>query len=130
MGAFLKSLLPVARSRGENRLPDLKPWVRVVFAAYVAVTVPVLSLLLFVLITRLPRIATTAWDSLLGQAAVFSRALGDGYLAGMALSVAQMLILGLQMLGIAYLLFSLGRRLVTALWRRIGAARRAEDERV
>ena len=130
MGAFLKSLLPVARWRGENRLPDLKPWVRVVFAAYVAVTVPVLSLLLFVLITRLPRIATTAWDSLLGQAAVFSRALGDGYLAGMALSVAQMLILGLQMLGIAYLLFSLGRRLVTALWRRIGAARRAEDERV
>lgn len=126
MGAFLKSVSPVARWRRGNRLPDLKPWVKVVFAAYVMVTVPVLSLLLFVLITRLPGIAATAWDSLLAQAAVFSQALDDGYLAGMALSVAQMLILGLQMLGITYLLYSLGRRLVGALWKCIGATREAE----
>jgi len=126
MGAFLRSMSSVSRWKRDNHLPDLKPWVRTVFAAYVMVTVPVLSLLLFVLITRLPGIATAAWDSLLGQAAVFSRALDDGYLVGMALSTAQMLILGLQMLGITYLLYSLGRRLVGALWNRIGASRRAE----
>ena len=122
MGAFLKSVSPVARWRTGNRLPDLKPWVRVLFAVYVMVTVPVLSLLLFVLITRLPVIATAAWNSLLAQVAVFSQALDDGYLAGMALSVAQMLILGLQMLGIAYLLFSLGKRIAGAIWKRVGAA--------
>lgn len=126
MGAFLRSMSPVSRWKRDNHLPDLKPWVRAVFVAYVMVTVPVLSLLLFVLITRLPGIATAAWDSLLGQAAVFSQALDDGYLVGMALSVAQMLILGLQMLGITYLLYSLGRRLVGALWNRISAARRTE----
>lgn len=126
MGAFLRSMSPVSRWKRDNHLPDLKPWVRTVFAAYVMVTVPVLSLLLFVLITRLPGIATAAWDSLLGQAAVFSQALDDGHVAGMALSVAQMLILGLQMLGITYLLYSLGRRLVGALWNRISAARRTE----
>ena len=126
MGAFLRSMSPVSRWRRDNQLPDLKPWVRAVFAAYVMVTVPVLSLLLFFLITRLPGIATAAWNSLLGQAAVFSQALDDGYVAGMALSVAQMLILGLQMLGITYLLYSLGRRLVRALWNRVGAARRTE----
>jgi putative peptide zinc metalloprotease protein len=126
MGAFLKSVSPVARWRRGNRLPDLKPWVKALFAAYVMVTVPVLSLLLFVLITRLPGIGATAWDSLLAQAAVFSQALDNGYLAGMALSVAQMLILGLQMLGITYLLYSVGRRLVGALWKRIGATRGVE----
>ncbi len=131
MGAFLKSVSPVARWRRENRLPDLKPWVRAVFAAYVAVTVPVLSLLLFFLITRLPGIATTAWDSLRAQASVFSGALDAWYLAGMALSAAQMFILGLQMLGIAYLLLGLGRRLATSLWKRLGAAHRARGgERV
>jgi len=126
MGAFLRSISPVSRWRGENRLPDLKPWVRVVFAVYVMVTVPVLSLLLYILITRLPTIATTAWRSLLGQLAVFSQALDDGYLAGMALSTAQVLILGLQMLGITYLLYSLARRLVRALRKRLGGAHRAE----
>ena len=126
MGAFLRSMSPIARWRRGNKLPDLKPWVRVVFAAYVMVTVPVLSLLLYFLVTRLPAIATAAWRSLLGQMAVFSQALDDGHAAGMALSVAQMLILALQMLGITCLLYSLGRRLVGALWRRIGAARRTE----
>jgi putative peptide zinc metalloprotease protein len=130
MGAFLRSMSPVSSWRRGNRLPDLKPWVRVVFAAYVMITVPVLSLLLYVLITRLPGIATTAWNSLLAQVAVFSQALDDGYVAGMALSVAQMLILGLQMLGITYLLYSLGRRLAGALWKRIRAAHQAEGDHV
>ena len=88
------------------------------------------SLPFFVLVTRLPRIVTMAWDSLFAQVAVFSRALDDGYLAGMALSVAQMLILGLQMLGIAYLLFSLGRRIAGAVWKRVGTPGKAEGRDV
>jgi hypothetical protein len=43
-----------------TRLPNLKPWVKGVFATYVVVTVPVLALLLFNLITRLPDIIRIA----------------------------------------------------------------------
>jgi hypothetical protein len=49
------------------------------------------------------------------------QALDDMNSMCMALSAAETLILG-QMLRITYLLYSLGSRLVGALWRRIGAA--------
>jgi putative peptide zinc metalloprotease protein len=126
MGAFLRSVLPVRRWKGE-RLPDLKPWVKAVFALYVIVTVPVLSLLLFLLVTSLPGIATTVWDSLLLLAREFSLALDEGNLVGMALLAVQLFILGIQVLGISYLLYALGRMLLVALWRRIGLARRRDD---
>lgn len=119
MGAFLRSVAPVSRWRRGVKLPDLKPWVKTIFVAYVMVTLPVLALLLFALITHLPGIATTAWRSLLIQTAAFSQALEDRNLVGMALSVAQSLILGLQMVGIVYLLYSLGRRLARAIWGRV-----------
>ena len=121
----MRSVLPIPGWKG-SKLPDLKPWVKAVFAAYVIVTVPVLSLLLFTLIIRLPGIATVFWYSLLNQASGFSRALDEGSLVGMALSVAQMLILGLQTLGIAYLLYSLGRVLVRVVWKRVGSTSRLE----
>ncbi|HKH10232.1 MAG TPA: hypothetical protein VKA73_03720, partial [Rubrobacter sp.] len=127
MGAFLRSVLPLPRWEG-TRLPDLKPWVKVVFATYVLVTVPVLALLLFNLIRRLPVTTEIAWDSLNIQAAQFSLALDHGDPVGAALSVAQMLILGLQMLGISYLLYRLGRMVVRMILRR--AARSSADEGV
>ncbi len=127
MGAFLRSVLPVPGWKGA-KLPNLKPWVKGVFAAYVVVTVPVLALLLFLLITRLPVITTIAWYSLLNQMAGFSQALDNGDLVGMAVSVAQMLILGLQMLGIAYLLYRLGRMVVRMIHKR--AARRSANQGV
>lgn len=125
MGAFLRSVLPLPRWKG-TRLPDLKPWVKVVFAAYVIVTVPVLALLLFNLITRLPVITGIAWDSLNIQAAQFSRALDQGDPTGAAVSILQMLILGLQMLGIAYLLYRLVRMVVRMVRNRL--ARRSAGE--
>ena len=127
MGAFLRSVLPIPGWKGD-RLPDLKPWVKVVFAAYVIVTVPVLSLLLFALVVRLPGIATIFWYSLLNQAAGFTRALDGGNLVGMASSAAQILILGLQTLGITYLLYSLSRMLIRVIRKRVGAQRRVEGE--
>jgi putative peptide zinc metalloprotease protein len=123
MGAFLRSVLPLRRWQGP-RLPNLKLWVKVVFGIYVAVTVPVLALLLFLLVTHLPGTAVSAWDSLLILAREFSLALDGGDLVGMALSALQAFILGLQVLGISYLLYALGRMLVTTLWRRIGRVRR------
>ena len=125
MGAFLRSVLPVRRWKGV-RLPDLKPWVRVVFALYVLITVPVLSLLLFLLITSFPAIAMTAWHSLFLLARAFSLALDGGDLVGMTLTAIQAFILGLQMLGVSYLLYATGRMVVLALWKRIGLERYAK----
>src|SRR5215210_2264673 len=114
MGAFLRSVLPVRRWKGE-RLPDLKPWVKVVFALYVAVTIPVLSLLLFLLVTHFPGLVLIAWDSLLLLAREFSLALDGGDHIGMALSATQAFILALQILGSSYLLYALGRMLFVGL---------------
>jgi hypothetical protein len=111
-----------------TKLPHLKPWVKGVFATYVVVThvvvtVPMLALLLFNLITRLPDIIRIAWSSLQNQAADLSRALSGGDLVRAALSVAQM-----QMLGITYLLYRLGRMVIRMILKR--AARRSANEGV
>lgn len=53
MGAFLRSVLPLKRWQGA-KLPDLKPWVKAVFTLYIVTTIPILALLLFSLVTRLP----------------------------------------------------------------------------
>jgi hypothetical protein len=54
--------------------------------------------------------------------------LSGGDLVGAALSVAQMPILGLQMLGITYLLYRLSRMVVRMILKR--AARRSANEGV
>ena len=122
MGAFLRSVLPGRRWKGD-KLPNLKPWVKAVFVSYVAVTVPVLSLLLFLFFTRLPGIAAAIWESLRLQARAFSFAMDDGNLIGMATSSGQALILGLQMLGIGYIVYSLSWMLVAGIRKRIALAR-------
>lgn len=124
MGAFLRSVLPLPRWKGA-RLPRLKPWVRVVFAAYVATAVPVLALLLYFLVTRLPFIVSTIWGAFLSQTEVFSRALDDGEFLTGAASASQALILGLQMAAVAFLLYKIGTSLVLSLWRRVARYRRA-----
>src|SRR5439155_2446448 len=46
MGPFLRSALPVPGFKGDQ-LPDLKPWVKAVFAAYTLTVVPLLAYLFF-----------------------------------------------------------------------------------
>lgn len=111
------------RSWEGTRLPNLKPWVKVVFGLYLAVTVPVFALLFLHLVTHLPGTAMLAWDSLLILAREFSLVLDGGDLVGMALSALQAFILALQILGISYLLYALGRMLVAAFWKQVGRAR-------
>ena len=72
-----------------------------VFALNVAVTVPVLALLLFLLVAHLPGVAATIWDSLLLQARGFSMALEGRDVFGMVTSATQGFILTLQILGIS-----------------------------
>jgi len=124
----LRSALPVRRWKGD-KLPNLKTWVKVVFALYIVVTAPVLTLLFLLLVTGLPYIVPVVWDSLLIQARGFSFALDSGDLLGMAASGAQASILMLQVLGTSYLLYSVGRMLIVVLWKRTGFAHRRGVQR-
>lgn len=110
MQAFLRSLLPTKHWKG-SKLPGLKPWVKVVFAAYIICTIPVLWLLMFVLVWILPPFMSALWDALLQQAREFSTALGNGDVPTIVLSAIQAFMLELEMLAIVYLLYMQGRKL-------------------
>lgn len=122
-GPFLRSLLP-ARVKVGTRLPALKPWAAGVFIAYLALTIPVLVFLLFLLIKRLPGIVTVAWDAILTNVQIVNDAAADGDFLTLATSLTQILILLLPLLGIAYLLYTLMWRPLRAAWRQPTPARR------
>jgi putative peptide zinc metalloprotease protein len=115
IGPFVRSVLPIPGWEG-SRLPNLKPWVKAVFAIYIVLTVPVLAFLLFLFVRRAPDLLAAMWDSFLNLTADFSAAWNSGSVVGVAASASQMLILALEMLGIAYLFYALGKGLARALW--------------
>ena len=114
MGPFLRSLKP--DQSGGNRLPNLKPWVKRIFIAYIALTIPVLALLLYLFVKHAPRILGILLDALQTQMEEFSQAWGAGDALRVTAALAQMLILALELLGIMYLLVNLARRTVTSGW--------------
>jgi hypothetical protein len=114
-GPFLASILPLRGWQG-SRLPPLKPWVKLVFAVYLLLTIPLLVLGLTWMVLRLPRFLLLFWDSLLYQVQVFSLARSNGDLSHMILLVVSMLLVALMMVGSLYLVFNLGRTSVKALW--------------
>jgi putative peptide zinc metalloprotease protein len=122
-GPFLRSFLPAGTVPG-TRLPALRWWAKAVFLAYLGLTLPVLAFLLYLLITRLPRIVTVFWDALMTHVEIVQAAAGDGDLLTVATSLAQIVILTLPLLGIGYLLFTLTWRPLKAAWRQPTIERR------
>ncbi|MDP9363710.1 MAG: SH3 domain-containing protein, partial [Chloroflexota bacterium] len=118
MGLLLRGLPIPGRKRARTRgaLSDLKPWVKAVFVAYTAVTIPVLGVLFYVTFKTVPVVLEATRDSLLRQATVFSAAQGTGDYPSMATAATQMLLLALPVLGIGILLYSLVWRPIRALW--------------
>lgn len=116
MGPFLRSVLPLKKKEGDENLPEFKRWVKVLFALYIIVTIPILAFLLFELLKNVPRILATAWDSFGKQVSTLSDAAHSGHYGGVALAVVQMLLLALPVAGLGFTLFSLGRTLFRLLW--------------
>lgn len=115
IGAFLRSILPLPFWQG-RKLPELKTWVRIVFALYLLVTIPLLVLLLFATIRSVPRILATAWDSGKGLGGEFSAAQGAGDLLGMLSAAVQILTLALPTLGVLYMVFALAKGISRFVW--------------
>lgn len=114
--AFLRTVLPLPFWRG-RKLPDVRPWVKLVFALYIVVTVPLLAFLLLMMVKSVPRILATAWDSAGELFRDFSTARAQGDLAGMAAAVVQVGILAVPVAGMFFVLYMLGKRAARAAWR-------------
>ena len=113
MGAAIRRFFPGAK---KDQLPPLKPWARVVFALYALIVAPILALLLTGAFRSFPSVLATAFDSG-GKLLAGS---GDAWAHGDAITavadIAQLLLLALQALGLAMVIFVVSKRALTALW--------------
>lgn len=119
---FLRSIVPGRRWQGIT-LPPLKHWVKIVFATYIAITIPVLVLMLAMMIRNLPKLVMTAWDALQHQRIELTIARADGNVPMMIAIVVQVLFLLLQFVGIGLILHSVVRVPVTVAWAALRARR-------
>jgi putative peptide zinc metalloprotease protein len=90
----------------------LKPWVRVATTIYVLTIVPLLAFFLGLMVINLPRIVTTAYDSFILQ----WDKLGNEAALQTVVTVIQMIVLTLPVLGIVYTFWMLGRKAIAGGW--------------
>ena len=110
----LKSMIP---GRGmDERVKELKPWVRVVVAAWVVTTVPTLLLLLGMLVTNTPFILANTWDSFIALYDDGSNALQGGRVVDAVQALLQIVMLIIPVLGMTLLYWMLGKKLGKAVW--------------
>src|SRR4051794_29701025 len=93
----LASLAPWRRA--DERVIELKPWVRVVVSAYVVLVIPLLVALFALMLVHAPRAFATAWDSLQVR---WGRVAAGEPLGPSAKDVLQMAVLVLPCLGMVY----------------------------
>jgi hypothetical protein len=91
--------------------------VKLTFLAYVALTIPVLAIVGVLMFMTLPRFFATSLDSLLYQGRVFTTAVGGGDILLMAAVGSQVALLTLSMLATAYVICTISRTALRAVWR-------------
>jgi putative peptide zinc metalloprotease protein len=101
----------------DSRLPNLKPWVKVVFFCYLIAATFGLPALLFSLLINEPTIVATTWRAMFEQKSVFVSAQSRSDFPAMVLAILQALLIALSLCGTFYILYSiLGRRFLGAVW--------------
>jgi putative peptide zinc metalloprotease protein len=113
MGAFVRSIF----GKREGEIADLKPWAKTVFILYTIIVIPVIALLVFFAIKTFPAVFATALDSGSKLAGTAGEGLSKGDWVAVAASVVQILILGLQVLGLGVVVFTVLKRVFLGLWR-------------
>ncbi len=110
----LKSLLPWRGT--DDKVDELKPWVRWAISGWVVALVPVLLGTFGLLLFNLPRMVATAWDSFWLQADRISDAYANG--AGLTIAVAalQATFLLLPVAGLSVTFARIGRRMAGGAW--------------
>src|SRR5439155_12901341 len=82
MGGFVRGLL----GRDDSDVPELKPWAKVVFAAYTIIVVPLIAFLVFLVFRSFPTVLATAADS--GGKLAAGAGLGVAHGDGLAVAAA------------------------------------------
>jgi putative peptide zinc metalloprotease protein len=113
MGAFVRSLF----GKREGEIADLKPWAKTVFILYTIIVVPLIALLVFFAIKTFPAVFATALDSASKLAGTAAEGLAKGDVIAVAAAIVQILILGLQVLGLGVVVFTVLKRIFVGLWR-------------
>jgi putative peptide zinc metalloprotease protein len=113
MGAFVRAKL----GKQHDDVPELKPWAKTVFVIYTMIVVPLIALLVFLAIKTFPSVFATALDSGSKLAATAGEGLARGDGIATAAGVAQIAILGLQVLGLGLVVFNVLKRIFVALWK-------------
>jgi putative peptide zinc metalloprotease protein len=108
----LESVLPWKEA--SERVTELKRWVRFAVTAYVLTVVPLLLFFFVMMMINAPRIFSTAWDSFFVQ---YHKLGHEGGLRTV-LTVIQMVVLALPVLGIVVTFAKLGRRIGVGTWRK------------
>jgi putative peptide zinc metalloprotease protein len=112
----LKSLNPLDETPHQVRV--LKPWVRGAVTLYVFSVVPLLVGLLGLTAVNLPRVLTTAWDSMLVQNLKLHHHVAARAYTPVFVDAIQMAVLALPVAGLLATFWKLGRTVVSGLWAR------------
>jgi putative peptide zinc metalloprotease protein len=115
MRPILASLLPWRDA--DERVTELKPWVRVVVTAYVCLIVPVIAFIFLALLINAPRLFATGWDSFWLQWDRVGPYLDGGQAGRGFVSIFQMVVLVLPLAGLTYTFTRVSHRFGTAGWR-------------
>jgi len=112
----LKSLNPLDETPDEVRI--LRPWVRGAVTLYVFSVVPLLVFLLGLTAMNLPRVLTTAWNSMLLQNLKLHHHVALHAYTPVGVDALQMAVLALPVAGLLATFWKLGRTVFSGLWER------------
>jgi putative peptide zinc metalloprotease protein len=110
----LRSMIPGRAT--DARVGELKPWARVVIAAWVLTTIPALLYLFATLTVNAPLMYTTSWDSFLVHYDKVRSALGDGRVVEVMGGLLRIVLLAVPVAGVTLMFGLFGKRLSGALW--------------
>ena len=112
----MRSLIPGREP--DDRVTELKPWVRVATTVYVLMLVPALTITFGIMILHAPRAFATAYDSFFVHLDKTGHAFDDGkVLLGLG-NILQMAALVLPAVGFALTFSRIARRMGTFAWQR------------
>jgi putative peptide zinc metalloprotease protein len=119
---ILMRIKPVLLSLVPGRKPDdrvtaLKPWVRIVVTAYIALLVPVIGLMFVLMTINAPRLFATGWDSFWTHYDAVGPAFEKGETLRGIKAALQMVVLALPAIGFAYTLARIVGRGGSGAWR-------------
>jgi RTX calcium-binding nonapeptide repeat (4 copies) len=110
----LKSAVPGREP--DERVRELKPWVRVVVTVWVLTAIPALLYLFATLAINAPLMYTTAWESFFVHYDEVRSALADGRVVEVIVGLLQIVLLIIPIAGVTLTFALFGKRLSRALW--------------